>query len=282
MAGSSSATGRDRVARGVVLVVALVFAALATALCSGAGWATAAWPWPEPPMSFLFLGSIAASIAAVWLSIAIGGELAALAGVGVNAMASGCGAFVYLAWHAFVERRGESMPSIVAAAAAAAFGVLLWRWAARLPVRDPRPTPVLVRAAFAVFVVTLVVAGSALAVQAQVFPWRLRGETATLFGFVFLGAAAYFAHALRRGRWAFAAPPLWGFLAYDLVLIVPYARLLLGDAAGLDDLYGEATVNRASLVVYLFVLAASALLVVYMVAIHPATRLWRPRTADRR
>lgn len=268
-------------ARVSVLGVAAAVAAVAYALYTGAFWVIGAWPWPETHMSFVFLASIAASVCMVWLSIGLTGELAALAGVGVNIVVASFGACVFLAQQAWTTARGDLALAVVASAVSCAFGVLLWRWARRLPVRDPRSMPLFVRWAFIAFVVTLVVAGSALALQMQVFPWRLQDQTATLFGFVFLGAAAYFAHAVARARWAFGAPPLWGFLAYDLVLFVPYSKLLLADPGAADDIYGSGEpVNRTGLVIYLTVLSTSALLALYAMFLHPATRLWGARPAN--
>jgi len=111
-----------------------------------------------------------------------------------------------------------------------------------------------------------------------VFPWTLDPASATLFGCIFLGAAAFFANAVHSGRWAVAAPALWGFLVYDLVLFVPYVRLLTAGSAAADDIYGEGQrVNLGSLTIYLCVLTASTLLALYAALLHPATRLWRAR-----
>ena len=71
----------SRTARALVAVTALVFALLAAALIGAGPRVVAAWPWPEASMSFVFLGSITASVATVWASVALSAELAALAGV---------------------------------------------------------------------------------------------------------------------------------------------------------------------------------------------------------
>ena len=39
---------------------------------------------------------------------------------------------------------------------------------------------------------------------------------------MFLGSATYFAYGIVRPRWTNAGGQLAGFLAYDLVLIVPF------------------------------------------------------------
>jgi hypothetical protein len=134
-----------------------------------------------------------------------------------------------------------------------------------------------------VFVGALVVAGSLLVMQFQVFPWHLQPLSATLIGIIFLGAATVFAYAVVYPSWAHAAPALAGFLAYDLVLFVPYARLFMsGDGTPLgDDLYGSGPssgVNTTSLVIYLSILTISTLLALYSFFVDPRAR-WLRRPA---
>ncbi|HEU0201541.1 MAG TPA: hypothetical protein VFR86_14040 [Burkholderiaceae bacterium] len=267
----------SRAVRALGFAVAAACTAMTYALYTAPYWALGAWPWPEQQMSFVFLASIVASIGMVWLSVAVTGELAALAGVGVNMLVASLGACLFLALQTWQTGRDDLLPAIVLSGVSSAFGVWLWRWAGRLAVRDPRPMPAFMYRACIVIVVTPIVAGSALVLQRQVFPWLLQAETATLFGFIFLGAAAYFVHAAVRRRWAFAVPPLLGFLVFDLVLFVPYAKLL-ADPGAVDDIYGGEPVNRTSLAIYLAVLASSTLLALYALLLHPATR-WRAARA---
>lgn len=276
----ASAPRSSRTARALVAATALVFALLAMVLVDAGPRVVAAWPWPEASMSFVFLGSITASVATVWASVALSGELAALAGVGLNIVVAGVPAVVFLGWQVAAGTRTDLGPALAFATATSVFGLWLWRVTRALPVHDPRPLPRAVRLAYFAFVVTLIVAGSALVAQRQVFPWRLQPPSATVFGCIFLGAAAFFANALRSGRWAVAAPALWGFLVYDLVLFVPYGRLLIADGGAADDLYGDGqSVNLTSLAIYLAVLAASTMLALHAALVDPATRLWRARRA---
>ncbi|MGK2952766.1 MAG: hypothetical protein ACSLEZ_10330 [Thiobacillus sp.] len=257
----------DLAARSFAVVNAVIWAVLAFGWSFRADWAVRLLPWPEVPMTFVFLASIGASIAAVWLAVAWAREWAALSGVGLNIVVAGTGS----ALHLLLLGR----PWLAASAAlAAGFGLLLYGWARRQPVKDPRAMPRLVRWAFMVFTVVLIVAGGALVAQRQVFPWRMQPSTMVLVGAIFLGAAAYFAHGAANPRWAHAAPPLWGFLLYDLVLFVPYLRLLGADTGGVDDYYGDGggAVNRTSLAIYLTVLSVSAALAVYALFVNPATR----------
>lgn len=237
------------------------------------GWATGLWPWPEVPMTFVFLASIAASIAVIWSMIAWTGEVAALSGVGLNIVVAGAGTGGHLL-------AADLVAPAIAAFAGAGFGLLLFAWARRQPVGDQRATPRWVRGAFVAFTVTLVVAGGALSLQQQVFPWRLHPSGMVVVGAIFLGAAVYFAHAALQPHWAHAAPPLWGFLAYDLILFAPYLRMLTAADLPVDDYYGGGSggsINMKSLSIYLTVLAGSAALALYCIFVHPSTRLVRQR-----
>lgn len=165
-------------------------------------------------------------------------------------------------------------------------GALLYAWARRLPVRDPRPMPPVVRWAFVGFALTLLAVGSALVLQVpRVFPWDLQARSSTIFGLIFLGAAVYFVHGVLNPRWAFGAGQLWSFLAYDIVLFAPYFRMLFSGSsaqAGIDDYGGtDGGVNLTSLAVYLTVLSVSTLLALYMAFLHPATRIVASRRAGR-
>ena len=92
------------------------------------------------------------------------------------------------------------------------------------------PGPALLLAAIALPVLWIGLSGELAAMQAgaidlaaDIFRWALGDETSVMFGFIYLGAAASFI-------WGFSAPDpaerdgqLVGFLAYDLVLIAPFA-----------------------------------------------------------
>ena len=272
-------TRRDLGMRIFCLVNGAFWALLAVALYAQASWVTALWPWPEAGMSFVFLSSIMAAIAAPSIWIGITGDLAVFAGVGINTMAVNLAVGAYLLWR--VSRAGEAL---IGGLGFAVVGFLLgggfFLWSRRLPVRDPRPMPPLVRWSFVVFTLVLMVAGTALALQVEhVFPWDLQPPSSTIFGFIFLGAATYFIHAIAHPRWAYGAVPLWAFLAYDVVLFVPYGRMLLGPDPEVLALAGGG-VNRGSLVIYLTVITASALLTLYMFFLHPTTRLIRPHISS--
>jgi hypothetical protein len=279
---ASIPAGVDLAIRVAIWLFALLSFVLAYALFTKASWATALWPWPEPGMSFIFLASIAAAIGAAWLWIAVTGEYAALAGIGLNALVVNAGVAIFLATRVVGSGEQWLLPGIGLGVVFALFGAAVYWWSRRLPLRDPRPMPRIVWVSFIGFVVTLTVVGSALVLQLpRIFPWDLRPPTSTLFGLIFLGAATYFVLGATRAQWVFAAGPLWSFLAYDLVLFVPYSRLLVqkvtGAGGSFDDIGYGGSINEGSLVIYLAVLTYSTLLALYALFIHPDTRIIRPR-----
>ena len=119
-----------------------------------------------------------------------------------------------------------------------------------------RPTPGLVRISFWVFVVTLLLAGTALILGMPIFPWDLNPN--------FLGCI--WLHLFRRcfllylcfasSRWGNALGQLLSFLAYDLVLIVPFLLLLESvkpwSHAELDHLYCCVLYSGGLAIHYLF------------------------------
>ena len=266
----------------------LCFASAAAAAVGAFGfytraeWAISIWPWPEVGMTFIWLGSIAAAIVAPLLCIALTREFAALAGLGLNFFLLGAATAAYMGWRMWRWNDPIAAP-LFESALFAMVGAAVSAWAWHLPVRDPRPMPTFVRAAFAVFALILVTTGSAVALQTErIFPWNLQPPTSTLIGFIFLGAAAMFVHAILHPRWAFAAAPLWSFLAYDVVLFAPYFRMLSGLSApasvAFDDYGSEGgAVNMPSLSVFLVVLSISSMIALYALLLHPGTRIVRPR-----
>jgi hypothetical protein len=84
-----------------------------------------------------------------------------------------------------------------------------------------------------------------------------------IFGCIFLGDAFYFLYGMFRPQWHNALGQLLSFLAYDLVLIIPFIGLL-------NTVKPERYVN---LVVYLAVLLYSAGLAIYYLFINTQTRL---------
>lgn len=225
-------------------------------------WAVSLWPWPESRLSYIFLASLTASIAASSIWTALSGEFGALRGQAVNTAITGGGAAVA----AFIIYTSDNSPGTLALAIVSSalfvLGVGTFLLMRNYSIKDPRPLPGLVRVSFAVFTVILIVVGVAMVLGAQIFPWPLKPNSLVIYGWVFLGAAAYFLYPTLRPSWHNGRGQLWGFLAYDLVLIVPF----LGHFERVDPNL------LPNLVVYIVVLVYSGALAIYYLFINPATR----------
>ncbi len=276
-----SGTSASALARAGAGAIALPFAVSAWAYYTRQPWALSTWPWPDAPMTYVFLAAVAAAVAVILATVAALGELAPLRGVAIDLAVTAGTACAYLA---IVVAGGDraSVPALAVAAAALVAGVAIHRLMRGFAVHDVRPTPAYVRTAFVGFAAILATVGACLVLQQQVFPWRLQPHSASVVGCTFLGAAAYFAHAAVQRHAPFAIVPLAGFLAYDVVLFAPYLRMFANNAGAADDYgYGydtPGTVNLHSLVVYLAVLGTSALLAVVTIAISPRTRVFGRRS----
>lgn len=269
-------------ARSGFVAVALGLAALMVGFGFRQEWATDLWIWDDHRMNFIFLASIAAAVMAPALWVAISGELAAWAGVAINGVLVGSLAFGYLFARVFRDLPPDALATAVVFLVLTPLAALSFRFTHPLPVRDSRRTPRFVRGWFIAFVAILVSAGGALILQVDnVFPWQLDPPVSTLFGCFFMGAAAYFIYALRRPRWVIAAGALWSFLAYDIVLAIPYLEMLGDDdTGGSAGIYGGSGsgngdgVNELSLAIYLLVLGVSAAVALYAFFFNAGTRIW--------
>jgi hypothetical protein len=124
--------------------------------------------------------------------------------------------------------------------------------------------PRLVRWSFVVFIIALLIVSVQMILQVpNVIPWVITPELSVVIGWMFLGAAAYFIYALLRPSWFNSAGQLAGFLAYDVVLIVPF----------LQRLPTVAPQFQAGLIVYTAVVIYSGLLAFYYLFISKPTRV---------
>jgi hypothetical protein len=253
--------------RGTLTVVAVIQAILAVLFIIQSPLVTGpVWPFEGmTPLSWIFVGSIylAAAAATGWCIHIDSGR--ALVGIALDYIAI-LVPFSVLTTAAAVNGGGtDTALFAVACVLGAIVGVLMLRWALRHRWRDARPTPRPVRWSFLVFIVALLIVGGLLVLRVPgVMPWNVTPELSTLFGFMFLGAAAYFAFGLLEPRWENAGGQLAGFLAYDVVLIVPF----------LERLPTVPEALRPNLVVYTGVVVLSGLLAIWYLLIDPSTRLW--------
>jgi hypothetical protein len=253
-------------------MAASCYAAVALLLAIGFGfqmeWATRLWPWPEGRLTYIFISSILAVVAAsvaTWVYTNEPAEGQALALVTFVAAAAGAVQF------ARVYRRTDEDQLLTAAVVfglAVLVSAAIAIWSFRFSFRDTVPTPTFLRWTFAGYVVALVITGLAMIAKVDtIFPWPLNPDSSVLFGWVFLGAAVYFLHAVLVPYRNNARGQLAGFLAYDLVLIVPFLRHFSEVA---DD-------HFLSLLTYTAVIIFSGAVAVYYLFFEPRLRLFTIR-----
>ncbi|HUM71421.1 MAG TPA: hypothetical protein PLK31_21540 [Chloroflexota bacterium] len=147
----------------------------------------------------------------------------------------------------------------------ALFGLWLFWWSRRFPLDDAIPTPRPVYWSFVIFIIALVIVSIRLILQVpNAIPWAITPELSVVIGWMFVGAALYFAYGLLFPVWVNAAGQLAGFLVYDVVLIVPFLTRL---PTVTDE-------HRLGLTIYTAVVIYSGLLAIYYLFIHRPTRLW--------
>jgi hypothetical protein len=267
--------GRERVdprVRTLLSVIAAAQALLALGYIFQVTAVTALFPFPgTTPMSNIFIGSILAAAAASTLWCVWARSERALAGIAIDYLTI-LGPAALVAVLGVIGGAGLGMAAFGGlAVAGAAFGVWLLRHALRHEWRDPRPVPRVVRASFMVFIVALVIVGGLLVLRVpNVMPWTITPEQSTLFGLMFLGAAAYFGFGLREPRWENAAGQLAGFLAYDAVLILPFLLRI----PTIDDAL------RLNLLIYTAVVVVSGVIAFWYLFLDHRTRLVSPPAAS--
>lgn len=227
-------------------------------------WATMWVPWELDRLACIFLASIWAAIAVPVLWIAWTREYASITGGAID-LAITFGGFAAFAFSVYATnpRQPVLLFGIFAVVGfVVTVGLLLF--GLRHSFRDVRPTPRLVRYSFAFFAAVLILTGGALTLkQPNIFPWTLTPQQSVLYGWIFLGAATYFIYGFLRPVWGNAVGQLLGFLAYDVILIVPFLALLFGNEPYL----------LTNLLAYIFVLVYSGALAVYFLFVNPATRI---------
>ncbi|MGB0848264.1 MAG: hypothetical protein ACPGSM_16165 [Thiolinea sp.] len=224
----------------------------------------ALWPWPDGRLSYIFIASILAAIGAPVIWMGISGELAGMRGGALDFAMTYLGLSVTLLAAGAVSKQWVSVPFfLILSTASLVFNLVLFFATRNLDFQDKRPVPWLVRASFLLFFVVLVLVGIALITRyTAVFPWPLQPQTSVVFGWIFLGAAVYFLYGLTQPYWGNFCGQLIGFLAYDLILLVPF----------LQHFGTVKAEHQLSLYVYTAVIIYSALLSLYFLFVHPQTR----------
>lgn len=223
------------------------------------------FPWTLSRLSSIFIASIFAAIATPVILIGLRGEVASSFGGAVNLGLMFAG-WAILCFQLYLG--DNSRQAILNFGIFSAILVVFLAFVAQqswgMPLKDTRPTPALVRYSFAFFALALFLAGVALIHRApNVFPWDISEELRILYGWIFLGAMCYFIYGFFVAKWGNAQGQLLGFLAYDLVLIVPFVQHF---ATVIPE-------QRLSLIIYVGVLVYSGLLAIYFLFINKETRL---------
>lgn len=247
--------------RGVTIVSGLVFLLFAFGFIFRLPFATGIWPWEDGRYSYLFIGSILAAVSAAALWVGWTGEFGALPAGSLNVFVIGLTTSIYFFKLASQGRADMALFGALAALSTVA-SLTAFFWSLRIPLKETRPMPKPVKISFGIFIASLFLSGGALILQAPIFPWALNPDSSVVFGCIFLGDAFYFLYGLFRPNWHNALGQLLSFLAYDLVLIVPFVGLL-------NTVAPERYIN---LVVYTAVLIYSGGLAVYYLFINPQTR----------
>ncbi|MGO8950317.1 MAG: hypothetical protein ACLQUY_22190 [Ktedonobacterales bacterium] len=227
---------------------------------------TGIWPLGDASAVDLYLGAYMAAIGSSLLWISISGELRAAVAGGITLTVAYAG--LAITWFVLSEGATDSRhlrtAALLCAIASVVSAGIAWRFR-RFPLGSIRPLPRLLYVSFAGFALLLALVGGAVLLRMpNVFPLELSPVAAALVGCSFLGSATFFLYALAFPIWQNAHAQLWGFLAYDLVLIVPLTLEVKHAAAS----------ERPALLLNLVVLVYSGAVAIYYLLIARATRVW--------
>jgi hypothetical protein len=256
----------DKFVRYFVIAASGIQAVLAVAFFLQLPVVTAAWPFEgTTPLSHVFIASIFAAAVASQMWVVLTGHWGAFAGIALDYFAI-LGPLGLLALSRG-DGVGTSMTNFgILALAGALLGALLLVWSLRIPLDESIPTPRPLRWSFVLFVLLLAGVSTMLFMQVpNVIPWNITAELGLVIGFMFVGASVYFAYGAARPFWSNAGGQLAGFLAYDVILIVPFVRRLPTVAPE----------HQTNLLLYLAVILYSGALASYYLFFHKRTGLWR-------
>jgi hypothetical protein len=229
-------------------------------------WATGLWMWPDGRLTYIFIASITAAIAAPVVWMGLKREWKPAAGGAINLLVQAGGMALFMAQFSSQTSQPNLMVYALVFGIFALGNVGIYFWSRRYPLRDTRPTPRPVYYSFVIFVILLVGFSIALLLKMPlIFPWPLLPETSVLIGWVFAGTAIYFAYPFLRSGWGNAEGQLLGFLAYDIILIIPF----------LQHFSTVLPEHRLSLTIYTGVLIYSGALAIYYLFLHKKTLIWK-------
>lgn len=258
----------ERLIRNILIVGGVLTLVLAAGFYTLSPWATNLWAAADSPLSYKFIASMAAAIAAAMLWIGITGNLHFMRAGAINLAVMFGGKAIFLGMNpSLLNDAPLALPSwlyIGICIIFSLFNVWLFFWAKRFPAPDPQPLPSGVRWAYIIFILSLITVGTSLVLRLpNILPWPLPPVTSILFGWMFIGDAFYFGYALFNPRWANGEAQLWSFLAYDLVLFSPFLAKL---SSGLAPQF------LMPMIAYLGILFFSSIVAIYFLFLNPSTR----------
>jgi hypothetical protein len=235
----------DKFVRGLLIFISVTQLLFALAFFFQWPPVTAIWPFPgTTPLTYIFLSSIFAAAAAATLWATLSEQYAALAGIGLDYLMM-LGPVAIFVWQLGVQTNSAGMRGYaIACAFGAVFGAWLLWWSLRFPLDRRIPLPAPIRWSFIVFIAALLIVSTRLIFQVpNSLSWAITPELSVVIGWMFFGALTYFAYGLLRPGWANAGGQLAGFLAYDIVLILPFSGALAYScprvSPGVMDLYNR-------------------------------------------
>ncbi|MFO1200598.1 MAG: hypothetical protein U1E86_26895 [Burkholderiaceae bacterium] len=256
--------------RFLLLAGGLLCAVLAVGYFLQLPWALATWPWQDGRLGNIFVSSVLAAVAAAMLWIGLSAHFAGAAG-GFLHLATMLGGAALELFRLGQERADPRLTSFALALAAAAAGSLAaLAWARGRPLQDARRLPGALRVWCVLYMLIVIPAGIALIrLVPGIMPWPLEPESSTLYGWIFVAAAWSFAYPLLKPAVEHIRVGLFGFLAYDAVLIPPFLRHF-------DAVRPEL---RTSLSLYVVALSVSMAVSIYYLFVSRHTRIGPLRVA---
>ena len=261
----------SKAARYVLYVICAVQFVFAGAFFFQVPIAINLWPFEgTTPLTYILISSFFAAAAASTVWATASGNTGALAGIGFDYVTILLPTSVVSFQSAAGGGSSLLGPYAVLCLIGALFGMGLVFWTLRVPIQASPPVPGLVRWSFVVFVLALLLVGIRLITKVpNSIPWKITPDLSVVIGWMFLGAAMYFVYGIVRPSWRNAAGQLAGFLAYDLVLIVPF----------ITRLPAVAPENQVGLYIYTTVVVYSGLLAAYYLFVNKTTRISGVQTA---
>ena len=228
--------------------------------------ATNLWPFQgTTPLTFIFIASIFAAAAAPTLWAAATENYGALAGIGLDYLTILTPVSILSFQMGALGSDPRMVTYGITCVVGALFGLGLFLWSSRIPIDRRLPMPGFVRWSFIIFIIALLIVGGRLVLKVpNSIPWTITPELSVVMGWMFIGAAIYFAYGLLRPSWLNSTGQMLGFLAYDLVLIVPF----------LSRLPTTPPQHQIGLTIYTVVVIYSGLLALYYLFLNKPTRFW--------